>query len=287
MENLCTILDWGQPHISAVHLYKTLPSTNSLAKSLIAAGAAHGTVIWALEQTAGRGRRGRTWFADNNTLTLSVIWQLPDYTKAGQLPLALGLAIARELQGYSPNIMVKWPNDLWAQGRKLGGILCESLRHAGQLWMVAGVGINVNRSPAAVDFPWVSLEECCGFRLLRFEVLLRVLAGASTAFPRVLAGEVDFTGEFRRYGNFLNQPIFVIADGEAVPLGGMGLCRQAKDEVANCPPFLLLVERVADAWLATWSRADAVVPYPIDPIRLPASVADVLRARLGEQARVS
>ncbi len=217
MENLCTILDWGQPHISAVHLYKTLPSTNSLAKSLIAAGAAHGTVIWALEQTAGRGRRGRTWFADNNTLTLSVIWQLPDYTKAGQLPLALGLAIARELQGYSPNIMVKWPNDLWAQGRKLGGILCESLRHAGQLWMVAGVGINVNRSPAAVDFPWVSLEECCGFRLLRFEVLLRVLAGASTAFPRVLAGEVDFTGEFRRYGNFLNQPIFVIADGEARP----------------------------------------------------------------------
>ena len=79
----------------------------------------------------------------------------------------------------------------------------------------------------------------------------------------------------------------VIADGEAVPLGGMGLCRQAKDEVANCPPFLLLVERVADAWLATWSRADAVVPYPIDPIRLPASVAEVLRARLGEQARVS
>ena len=47
----------------------------------------------------------------------------------------------------------------------------------------------------------------------------------------------------------------VIADGEAVPLGGMGLCRQAKDEVPGCPPFLLLVERVADAWLATWSRA--------------------------------
>ena len=79
----------------------------------------------------------------------------------------------------------------------------------------------------------------------------------------------------------------VIADGEAVPLGGMGLCRPAKDEVPGCPPFLLLVERVADAWLATWSRADAVVPYPIDPVRLPTPVAELLRERLGKQAHVS
>ncbi len=76
----------------------------------------------------------------------------------------------------------------------------------------------------------------------------------------------------------------VIMDGEAVPAGGIGLCRQVKDEVANCPPVVLLVARVADAWLATWSRAEAVVPYPIDPVRLPTSVADVLRARLASEA---
>lgn len=79
----------------------------------------------------------------------------------------------------------------------------------------------------------------------------------------------------------------IIADGEAAPLGGMGLCRQAKDEVADCPPVLLLVERVADAWLATWSRADAVVSYPIDPVRLPSSVAEALRLRLGQRTTVS
>ena len=55
----------------------------------------------------------------------------------------------------------------------------------------------------------------------------------------------------------------VILDGEAVPLGGMGLARQLKDEITNCPPLLLIVARLADAWLATWSRADAVVSYPI------------------------
>lgn len=71
-----------------------------------------------------------------------------------------------------------------------------------------------------------------------------------------------------------------ILDGEAVPAGGMGVCRQIKDEVADCPPVLLLVARVADAWLGTWSRAEAVVPYPIDPVRLPDSVADLLRARV-------
>lgn len=76
----------------------------------------------------------------------------------------------------------------------------------------------------------------------------------------------------------------VIMDGEAVPAGGMGLCRQVKDEIANCPPVVLMIARVADAWLATWSRADAVVAYPIDPVRLPASVADVLRARLASGA---
>ena len=76
----------------------------------------------------------------------------------------------------------------------------------------------------------------------------------------------------------------VILDGEAVPSGGMGLCHQLKNEIENCPPVLLLVARVADAWLATWSEADAITSYPVDPIRLPALAADLLRARLAAQA---
>lgn len=76
----------------------------------------------------------------------------------------------------------------------------------------------------------------------------------------------------------------VILDGEAVPSGGMGLCHQLKNEIENCPPVLLLVARVADAWLATWSHADAISSYPVDPVRLPAVAADLLRARLAETA---
>jgi DNA-binding response OmpR family regulator len=67
-----------------------------------------------------------------------------------------------------------------------------------------------------------------------------------------------------------------ILDGEAVP-GGMGLCRQLKDEIRRCPPVLVLTGRPDDAWLATWSRADGVVGHPVDPVRLPAVVAQLLR----------
>jgi DNA-binding response OmpR family regulator len=57
----------------------------------------------------------------------------------------------------------------------------------------------------------------------------------------------------------------VILDGEAAKSGGMGICRQMKHELYHCPPVLLLVGRVGDAWLATWSEADAAVAHPLDP----------------------
>lgn len=74
-----------------------------------------------------------------------------------------------------------------------------------------------------------------------------------------------------------------IFDGEAVP-GGMGLCRQVKDEIVRCPPILVLTGRSDDAWLATWSRADGAVGHPIDPIRLPAAAAALLRPALAPTA---
>jgi DNA-binding response OmpR family regulator len=69
----------------------------------------------------------------------------------------------------------------------------------------------------------------------------------------------------------------MILDGEAQPAGGMGVCRQAKDEIFNCPPVLLIIGRPDDGWLATWSRADAVVSHPIDPIDLARELATLMR----------
>ncbi len=69
-----------------------------------------------------------------------------------------------------------------------------------------------------------------------------------------------------------------ILDGEATPAGGMGIAKQLKDEITDCPPILVLTGRPDDAWLANWSRAEAAVPHPIDPIRLGEAVVGLLRA---------
>ncbi len=71
-----------------------------------------------------------------------------------------------------------------------------------------------------------------------------------------------------------------ILDGEAAPEGGMGVARQLKDELFNCPPVLVITARKEDAWLATWSRAEANVLHPIDPFTLAHTVADLLRASI-------
>ncbi|MDP9443567.1 MAG: hypothetical protein M3P83_04125 [Actinomycetota bacterium] len=78
-----------------------------------------------------------------------------------------------------------------------------------------------------------------------------------------------------------------ILDGEAAPAGGMGIARQAKDEIFGCPPMLLLTGRAEDAWLATWSRADAVVPHPVDPVRLSTTVVDLLRRPVAAPGRAT
>ena len=69
-----------------------------------------------------------------------------------------------------------------------------------------------------------------------------------------------------------------ILDGEATPTGGMGIAKQLKDELAVCPPILVLTGRRDDAWLATWSRAEASVSHPVDPIVLGRTVLGLLRA---------
>jgi DNA-binding response OmpR family regulator len=71
-----------------------------------------------------------------------------------------------------------------------------------------------------------------------------------------------------------------ILDGEAVPAGGMGIAKQLKDEIFECPPILVLTGRPQDAWLATWSRADAAVPHPLDPMQLAETVIGLIRSRI-------
>ena len=81
----------------------------------------------------------------------------------------------------------------------------------------------------------------------------------------------------RLYVDSKKQVDLFVLDGEAVPEGGMGVARQLKDEVFNCPPVLLITGRVQDNWLAAWSKAEATVTHPIDPFTIAAKCAALLK----------
>ena len=96
-----------------------------------------------------------------------------------------------------------------------------------------------------------------------------ILEFATAPALRAFVDRPDLAGK-------LKADLFIL-DGEASPEGGMGIARQLKDEVFNCPPVLLITGRKEDAWLAAWSRAESVVTHPIDPFTLAHSAADLLR----------
>jgi len=122
-------------------------STNARLLALAEAGAPSGRVFAALRQTAGRGRRGRSWFSSaDDSLTFSLLWRPPPDTALTGLSLAVGVALARVLEELGlPGIALKWPNDLLLYGRKLAGVLIELAPGVRRQAVVIGVGINLRR----------------------------------------------------------------------------------------------------------------------------------------------
>jgi len=128
-----------------IHSHDVVASTQDLAHSFAATGGLHGDAVLAREQTVGRGTRGRDWSSGPGGLWLSVILRPPGPPALEALSVRVGLELAEMLSDLLAGdpVQVKWPNDLVARDRKLGGILCES-RWNGDLpsWAVVGVGIN-------------------------------------------------------------------------------------------------------------------------------------------------
>lgn len=138
-------------------------STNTRARELAAAGAPHGTVVTAAEQSAGRGRQGRSWVAPPGRALLYSAVVRPLRERHATLPLAVPLAVCEAAEELEPGIecRVKWPNDVLVEGRKLAGILIEARPQDG--WAVVGVGLNL-----AIDtreFPPELRETAASLRL--------------------------------------------------------------------------------------------------------------------------
>jgi BirA family transcriptional regulator, biotin operon repressor / biotin---[acetyl-CoA-carboxylase] ligase len=139
--------------IGALHRhYRRTDSTNMRARELAAAGAPHGTVVTAVEQTAGRGRQGRTWTAPpGKALLYSAILRPLGESPLSLLPLTVAIAVCETAESLRSSVDcgVKWPNDVLLDGRKLAGVLIETRPQDN--WAVIGVGLNLTIEPR--DFP--------------------------------------------------------------------------------------------------------------------------------------
>jgi len=154
----------ARPHLSNIHVFQTIDSTNTYARELAEKSSVSGLVILAEQQTAGRGRRGKNWvspFAAN--IYLSIVW---DFEKGAQalegLSLAVGVAVRRALIAHGvQGVKLKWPNDIYVEQKKLGGILLEMIGDpAGHCSVVIGVGLNVSMpvsQASAIDQDWTDV----------------------------------------------------------------------------------------------------------------------------------
>lgn len=127
--------------------HTTTPSTMDVAREVAAQGAQHGTLVFAEEQTAGRGRRGRSFYSPaNQNLYFTFVLRLP-LAVHRRLPVILPLAVARAIRERGLAAQIKWPNDIWINGRKVCGMLIDGeLTYNGGL-AFPGIGINVNGDP--------------------------------------------------------------------------------------------------------------------------------------------
>jgi BirA family transcriptional regulator, biotin operon repressor / biotin---[acetyl-CoA-carboxylase] ligase len=133
--------------------WRLTDSTNERARELVAAGAPHGTLVTAAEQSAGRGRQGRAWTAPpGSAVLMSLVLRDPHEL----LPLAAAVATC---EAVPVECRIKWPNDVWAAGRKLAGILAEGRPQEG--WAVLGIGLNVTTE----EFPPELRDSATSLRL--------------------------------------------------------------------------------------------------------------------------
>ena len=178
--------------------HRSLDSTNTLAKELAAQGAPEGTLVLAEEQSAGRGRMGRRWVSPGYVNLLFSLLLRPRIHKDQVFVTTMILALAtikavESRTGLTSTI--KWPNDIFVRGKKLGGILTEfSLRQEEIDYVVVGLGLNVNWSPHRTEDASrlaTSILAETGSRISRNDLLVTLLRIFEPYYGKVLSGQID------------------------------------------------------------------------------------------------
>lgn len=233
-----------------IHVFPTLPSTNAW---LLEQADACACVCLAEQQTAGRGRRGRVWESpDSQNIYMSLRWCFADVPPHyGWLGLVMGVAVAKGLAEYGlQGHALKWPNDLYCGGRKLGGILLQTAQPLQQV--VIGIGINTGMQPGLaqnISQPWCDLADLLGEKVDRNRLVAVILGHLVPALQTFLAfDKAAFMGEWAHWDWLYGQPVRVETGAESLFGTAGGLDAQGQ-----------LVLALADGSRQAFSSADVSV----------------------------
>jgi len=219
----------------SVFHYEEVASTQDIARKLARQGAEEGTVVIAEKQTGGRGRRGRHWASPDGGLYLSIILR-PNLepARALRLPLVAGVAVAgaiKKVTTLQPRL--KWPNDIFIAGKKVGGILTETSTKKGKIdHTVLGIGLNVNTArslfPPAIRETATSLAEESGRNIAPLELLQCLFDEFEALYVEFLASGFDKIREqWKAMSNTIGSRVKIDSggaeiEGEALDIDGEG-----------------------------------------------------------------
>jgi BirA family biotin operon repressor/biotin-[acetyl-CoA-carboxylase] ligase len=231
-------------------LYReVLRSTMDLAAREAREGAPHGTLVLAEEQTAGRGRRGRSFYSPaGQNLYFTLVLRCPVEVHR-RLPLIVPLAVCTAIQAEAPTARIKWPNDIWIGDRKVAGMLIDAELSPSGAVALPGIGINVNADPTVIpelrDIA-TSLARELG-RPVEREALLARTCNALEALLGATAGHI--VREYRAHSSTLGRGVLVSPVGSE-PFEGTAIAIQDDGSLAV---------RLADGSLETVTAADVSV----------------------------
>jgi BirA family biotin operon repressor/biotin-[acetyl-CoA-carboxylase] ligase len=212
-----------------VFYYNKTESTNNLAKELARTGLSEGVVVIASEQTGGRGRLDRTWESPEGGIFLSIVLRpQTDMSNITKLTLLSGLAVVKAIRLlYNLDVLLKWPNDIFIEGKKLGGILTEVEGETERVnFIVVGIGINANSS-VNVDVPTTSLKNEIRKDVHLTNLIQKILEQMEALYLDYSSDSSKFLEEYKQYSNMLGKEVKVVQPrktimGKAVDIDGDG-----------------------------------------------------------------
>lgn len=219
-----------------VFVFETIDSTNTCARLLAECGVEEGTVVYAEEQSSGRGRLKRKWLSDKGeNLLFSVIFA-PEIKERRYylIPLMVSVCIVESIRNIIPQFttVVKWPNDvLLPGGEKVGGILTELTRtYSDELRIIVGAGINVNQTKFSPEIAHTasSLRLASGKRIDRVVLLREILAGVDNYYEAIHTAPESVVERWRSYSTMFGKPVQV-QQGKTIQTG---ICKDIDKEGA-------------------------------------------------------